>query len=215
MSSNVSKMHLDFVVEDGSTTTEQKSDCLKLLKVVVKNLADPVKSKDEKFQTLKLDNPKVSEKLLPCPSAKKYLLSLGFTERTTPDYQKILFCQQPHRETFQKALRAVSDALGKIGAPVAKKPRTVEESLATLAPTPSTLLPFERLSEKQKARRLMEEKDQREKELAKVHRAKAVEQLRRDKFVRENDPNWKSGPSAAVNKTGNTIATFRDRHGET
>lgn len=109
----------------------------------------------------------------------------------------------------------MSDALGKIGAPVAKKPRTVEESLATLAPTPSTLLPFERLSEKQKARRLMEEKDQREKELAKVHRAKAVEQLRRDKFVRENDPNWKSGPSAAVNKTGNTIATFRDRHGET
>ena len=42
---------------------------LKLLKVVLKNLADPVKALEPKYRQLKVENPKVATKILPCPSA--------------------------------------------------------------------------------------------------------------------------------------------------
>jgi len=38
--------------------------------------------------------------------------------------------------------------------------------------------------------------------------------IKQDKYVRENDPNWKSGVSAACAKSGTGISTFRDKYGE-
>jgi hypothetical protein len=81
---------------------------------------------------------------------------------------------------------------------------------AVMGQQPST----ERLSEKQKARILLEQKEQLKKEEARRHRAKTSALIKQDKYVRQNDPNWKSGVSAAAAKSGDGIATFRDRHGD-
>merc|ERR1719491_1243086 len=72
----------------------------------------------------------------------------------------------------------------------------------------------EKLSEKQLARRELEKKKQLEKEMDKQHRLNTKAQLAADKLVRETDENWKPAVSAAADKTGTGIQTFRDRHGE-
>jgi len=72
----------------------------------------------------------------------------------------------------------------------------------------------EKLSEKQIARRELEKKKQLEKEMDKQHRLNTKAQIAADKLVRETDENWKPAVSAAADKTGTGIQTFRDRHGE-
>merc|ERR1712238_462465 len=72
----------------------------------------------------------------------------------------------------------------------------------------------EKLSEKQIARRELEQKKQLEKEMDKQHRLNTKAQIAADKLVRETDENWKPAVSAAADKTGTGIQTFRDRHGE-
>ena len=58
----------------------------KVLKIVTKNLADPVKSKDEKYRQLKWQNDKIQQKLVPCqPHALAYLQALGFTNSNNDD----------------------------------------------------------------------------------------------------------------------------------
>lgn len=71
-----------------------------------------------------------------------------------------------------------------------------------------------RMSEKQKARQLMEKKRQKEAEEAKEARKKTSKLIKQDKYVRENDENWTSKQSAACVKEGTAINTFRDKFGE-
>ena len=71
-----------------------------------------------------------------------------------------------------------------------------------------------RMSEKQKARQLMEKKRQKEAEEAKEARKKTSKLIKQDKYVRENDENWTSKQSAACVKEGSAISTFRDKFGE-
>ena len=71
-----------------------------------------------------------------------------------------------------------------------------------------------KMSEKQKARLLMEKKRQQEKEDAKEARKKTAKLIKQDKYVRENDANWTSKQSAACVKEGSAISTFRDKFGE-
>merc|ERR1711862_176010 len=70
------------------------------------------------------------------------------------------------------------------------------------------------LSEKQRARILLEEKQKQEKLIDYEQRKKNVAMIKQDKYVRENDANWKSGVSAACVKSGTGISTFRDKYGE-
>lgn len=70
------------------------------------------------------------------------------------------------------------------------------------------------LSEKQKARILMEEKERKAREEAKTARKKTSALIKQDKYVRENDENWESKQSAACVKSGTSISTFRDKYGE-
>jgi hypothetical protein len=72
----------------------------------------------------------------------------------------------------------------------------------------------EPLTEKQKARLLLEQKELHDKEEARLARKRTSAQIKADKHVRENDPNWKPSVNAAAAKTGSTISTFRDRFGE-
>ena len=70
------------------------------------------------------------------------------------------------------------------------------------------------MSEKQKARLLREEQLRKEKEQAKESRKRTAAQIKADKHVRQNDPNWKPSVNAAAAKAGTSLQTFRDKYGE-
>lgn len=230
---------LDKILLDGSTTIQQKIDCLKLLKVVVKNLSDPAKSSDPKYRQLKLDNPKVSTKLMACPAAVPLLVALGFSEEITTEGAPILKYLSPavDHAAMGAMMTDIAKTLEQLDGPgnnaQNKKPKLVATNqLATSASintttkaTPATIsrksstssttsTGTEKLSEKQKANKMREAKELRDREIAKAHRKQNVALLKQDKHVRQNDDNWTSGVSAACSKSGNTITTFRDKYGE-
>merc|ERR1719461_2311933 len=96
-------------------------------------------------------------------------------------------------------------------------PRASNEKAKNTTSSSSSVInnkPQAQLTEKQKARILIEEKERREREEARAHRKRNLALIKQDKYVRENDQNWKSGPSAACAKTGSSISTFRDKYGE-
>ena len=72
----------------------------------------------------------------------------------------------------------------------------------------------EKLSEKQKARRLLEQKQHQEKIDAKKAREITRAQIAADKRVRLEDENWTPSVASAAAKGGTKLQTFRDRHGE-
>jgi hypothetical protein len=193
---------------------------LKLLKVVLKNLADPVKSQDPKYRQLKLENPKVASKILPCPSSMDYLKAIGFVPGVDEIGAKVLRVETATDVVLMQAsLQEVSNGLDMVApknsGKIIKKYRVASSSsLEEKKEDKPTYAVEEKLSEKQKARRMLEEKKDREKEEAKMHRKKTAALIKADKFVRENDENWTSQPSAACNKAGKGISTFRDRNGE-
>lgn len=187
------------------------------MKLVIKNLADPVKAQEAKYRQLKLDNAKIREKLIPISSALEYLKAIGFAEAVQDDIQ-VLRVENPDIAVMKASLAEVTNALDMV-APnnsttttqkkSVKKPRVEEEKKSD-----DYDYSGEKLSEKQKARRLLEEKERKEKEIARLERKKTAAQIKQDKYVRKHDPNWKSGVSAAMAKSGSGIETFRDRHGE-
>eukprot|EP00541_Cyclophora_tenuis_P018833 CAMPEP_0116565766 /NCGR_PEP_ID=MMETSP0397-20121206/14075_1 /TAXON_ID=216820 /ORGANISM="Cyclophora tenuis, Strain ECT3854" /LENGTH=212 /DNA_ID=CAMNT_0004092565 /DNA_START=398 /DNA_END=1036 /DNA_ORIENTATION=+ len=201
--------NLEELITQSSASDGQKLDCLKLLKVVIKNLADPVKSKDAKYRQLKVENEKVRAKIVPFPSALAYLKAIGFAEAEDESSAKVLRIEEVNHTLMTASLQEVTNAIEMLTPQSdAPKPKAnVSSSVLRTAPPA-------KLSEKQKARILLEEKAKREKEENRRQRAKNVALLKQDKHVRKHDENWKSGVSAAMAKTGNSISTFRDRHGE-
>ena len=180
---------------------------LKVLKIVTKNLADPIKSKDDKYRQLKLDNEKIQQKLVPCnPHALGFLHSLGFVQ----EQQVLVVKNVPNLVAMQGALEQVTQALEGLEA---KKPK-LHHASSSVSTASSSSAGSEKLSEKQKARRLLEEKEKAEREEARRRRKATSALIQQDKYVRKHDENWTSGPSAAVHKSGTAISTFRDRHGE-
>jgi len=75
---NAPGMHLQHLVLDPSSTNDEKIGCLGILRTVVKNLADPTKSADPKYRQLRLSNDRVRARLSPCPAALDYMKALGF-----------------------------------------------------------------------------------------------------------------------------------------
>lgn len=178
------------------------------MKVVIKNLLDDEKNKDEKYRQLKLDNQKVRDKILVCASAVDYLKAIGFVEATSNENSAVLrFDNISNLEALSAAMEQINKALEIL---VAKEEKEAQDK----SDAPKRVFMEERLSEKQRARRILEEKECREREEARAQRKRNIALLKQDKFVRENDENWKSGPSAACAKAGSSISTFRDRHGE-
>lgn len=187
---------------------------LKVLKIVTKNLTDPIKSKDDKYCQLKLDNEKIQQKLIPCnPHAAGYLQSLGFVENVD---EKLLRVSSVNLISMQAALEEVTKALESLPSleSESKKPKLMSSNSTSFGSFGSSASSGEKLSEKQKARRLLEEKEKADKEAARRARKATSAQIKQDAYVRKHDENWTSGPSAAVHKTGTAISTFRDRHGE-
>jgi PUB domain len=246
--------HLDALLLDGSTTVQQKIDCvstfvrargrpfpcsfplilvppfvscivwktylqLKLLKVVTKNLSDPTKASDPKYRQLKLDNETVRTKILACPSAVPLLQALAFVE-TVEEPHNVQVLRVEEHQVNHAAMTAMNQDINTTLATLDgqanlqnKKPKYNINSDNTTT-TPAAAATTDKLSEKQKARRLLAEKEEKERELAREYRKRNVALLKQDKFVRQNDENWTSGVSAACAKTGDSITTFRDKYGE-
>jgi len=205
------KPFFDRLLEDGRITLGQKTDAVKTLQVVLKNaIADPVKSQDPKYRQLKLENPKLQQRLFSIPVVMEILQAVGFREQMV-DGNRCLFLPVPDTTTVSSS--SGQECLAEL--------HVTQQRLASIAGTTSSssnnnvkaAVP-EKLSEKQKARKLMEEKEQQEKLKAKENRKRNLALLKEDKHARENDPNWKPKVSAACAKTGTGISTFRDKYGE-
>lgn len=224
-------MHLQNLILDTNVTATnvQKIECLKLLKVVVKNLSDATKCCDPKYRQLRLSNEKVEKKLLPCPSAISYLEAIGFQKVTDQDGSRLLRIVESVTVDVNKmeaSLLELTNALEMLGhnsSEMKKSSSFVEEKKTpegyttlgkSLSSTSISSTNSGPMSEKQKARLLMEKKRQREAAEAKAARAKTSAMIKQDKYVRKHDENWKSGQSAACVKSGDSISTFRDKYGE-
>lgn len=212
--------------------------------MVVRNLADPTRAQDAKYRQLRLDNPKVESKLLPCPSAVSYMKAIGFTEVTDEDdgskYLRITMDKEVNVSHMQASLVELTNALAmvdpdaaaaksgppsrkssfgadSVGGEEKKTPEGIiirrSDSAVSTASTGSGTATG-KMSEKQKARLLLEKKRQKEAEEAKEARKKVAKLIKQDKYVRENDENWTSKQSAACVKEGSAISSFRDKFGE-
>eukprot|EP00339_Tiarina_fusa_P010318 CAMPEP_0117024544 /NCGR_PEP_ID=MMETSP0472-20121206/18214_1 /TAXON_ID=693140 ORGANISM="Tiarina fusus, Strain LIS" /NCGR_SAMPLE_ID=MMETSP0472 /ASSEMBLY_ACC=CAM_ASM_000603 /LENGTH=244 /DNA_ID=CAMNT_0004730999 /DNA_START=160 /DNA_END=894 /DNA_ORIENTATION=+ len=228
-------MYLNRVVDDTALSVDQKSTCLKYLSIILKNLADPVKSQEEKYRTLKLDNAKLQAGLFSIPAMMELLTGVfGFgnssgttgqaAESTTTTTLTVSY-EALNQSLCQQTLIAIGECQRQmaLNTPTTTTSSSSSSRLGTISggnkrnhaiSSSSSDDPNSNLSEKQKARRLLEERQQAEKVRAKEERKRNVALLKQDKLVRETDPNWKPGVSAACAKSGAGISTFRDRHGE-
>jgi hypothetical protein len=186
--------------------------------VVVKNC----QKDDPKYRQLKLDNEKVRSKIARFPSAIFYLKAIGFEQEemtlsiasvdtATMQAHYELVCKIMDQPNKKAKLEPRLTEKQKARLLIEEKERKEKEATRKLRRKPSDL---STKSEKQKARELMAEKERKDKDEAKRHREKNVALIKQDKYVRENDENWTSGVSAACDKSGTSIETFRDRHGE-
>ena len=195
----------------------------------MKNLADPTKVKDPKYRQLRLSNEKVQKKLLPCPSAVSYLEAIGFQkiDEDGSSFLRIVDEQELELKRMEASLLEITNALKILqdedtrnGSTFMDEKKTPEGILIKNKPSTNNSATANKgktnppMSEKQKARLLMEQKRQREADDAKRARAKTKAMIKQDKYVRKHDKNWKSGVSAACMKSGEGISTFRDKYGE-
>ena len=224
-------VHLQNLLLDSIPTKEEKVSCLKTLRTVMKNLADTTKNKDPKYRQLKLSNAKVNATLSPCPSALEYMKAIGFIVVVQQDDAGLVdeylrLDKQNMRITDAGASLAELDHAITMLVPVNgeinnNRPEIVARAIS--APVissssasnvnSSSTIPGH-ISEKEKARQLLEKKREREVQEAKEARRKTSNLIKQDKYVRENDDNWESKQSAACVKSGSGINTFRDKYGE-
>lgn len=188
-----------------------------------------------KYRTLKLENPKLKARLL-CSSSDTYVLDLlqdpHLVGMTNSSSGSILVMAAPPSPTIRdiiglRVLPAIHTLQATMAQQIMKAAAVTEGTAnnhhkkAKLFATMTTTENYkqaptaEKLTEKQQARRLMEHKLQHEKHQEKLYRQRTQAQIKADKLVRETDENWKPAVSAAADKSGTGLQSFRDRHGET
>lgn len=221
--------YMDRLVNDGALSVQQKTDVLKTLSTVLRNLADPTKgglANDLKYRTLNMSNEKLQSRLFCVDYIMALLVDLvGFTKDKTTNELVMAnppssFLQTRLNQEWLPVLNSTQTTL--VGGANKKAKLTKASSTVSNSSTASSSTfgegsgsgSEERLSEKQKARRLLQQKQEQEKEAARVAREATRAQIAADKRVRLEDPNWKPSVSAAAAKNGTKLQTFRDRHGE-
>jgi len=213
--------YMKLITDDTSISLELKNICLKTLAIVLKNLIDSSKGGLSgggglKYRTLKLDNPKLKAKLLCCSAVRDLLLDASLVGMIAIDVTLVMN-EAPSpaiRDTIGlKVLPAVSTAQKKIASRLETSESAFKKAKLDKQNEISTV-DFNKLTEKQKARILSDEKQLLEKEREKAFHKQTKARIAADKLVRLNDPNWKPSVSAAADKTGTGLLSFRDRHGE-
>jgi hypothetical protein len=199
-SASGSKPFCERLVEDGRLSLGQKTDALKTARVLISNTVDPAKSQDPKFRRLKLGNAKLQQKIFSIPVMMELLQFVGF-EHQSVEGEDCLVMKDGFTQPCQACLVDLQVAQDRLAA-------SSTNNNNMNAPV------LEKLTEKQKARVLLEGKERQEKLAIKENRKRNLAMLKEDKRARHSDPNWKSGVSAACAKSGSGISTFRDKYGE-
>jgi hypothetical protein len=182
---------------DVNVSASEKSNVLNMLQTILHNLAT---KDDEKFRSLRLGNAKIQH-LTRYPTIMMLLTQVaGFSRMTVDNEDMLKVTTVP--DGLDSVLSLISGAFQRVSVLV---PKAATDTSNTSQP---------RLTEKQKARLLAEQKLEREKQEAREARKRTAAQIQADKYVRENDPNWKPQVNAAAAKSGTSISTFRDKYGE-
>ena len=197
---------------DVNVSRSEKAACFKLLRTVLKNLAQS--PEEPKYRQLRLGNTKI-QTMTRNPSILMYLQTVvGFQQQQGVDGEAVL--RIPENVTvYATAMQAAYNAVNASYERLAPSESTHDITTTTISSKPVLQRQSSStLSEKQKARLLAEEKAAAEKEEARLARKRTSHQIKMDKYVRENDPNWKPSVSAAAAKAGDKMTTFRDKYGE-
>jgi len=170
-----------------------------------------------KYRTLKIDNPKIQTRLFFGNSTNNnnYIKEL-LTDSSLIGMiikENVLLMEETPSSAISdiiatRVMPAITTAQSKMASKLSTDSSNKKAKLSTI------VHPLDKLSEKQKARILLEEKKRIEKEQDKLHRIATRRQIAADKLVRETDENWKPAVCAASAKTGQGLQSFRDRHGE-
>jgi hypothetical protein len=183
---------------------------LKTLLVLVRNVAkDPTNTK---FHSIKLSNPKIQAKLCTIPQCVAFLQAMGFAEGTDEEGNRVLrlspeTIDAAAFQTMTQELEQVVEARSG-GIPVALQQQQTNVVHSKIAKKNGGM------SLKEQARLQRDEREKNEQNSRLAEKAKVLKQMEVDKNVRKNDPNWKSGVSAAAGKGGKAMPTFRDKFGE-
>ena len=190
---------LNQFLNDVNIGKKQKAETLQIVTTILRNIAT---KDDPKYRQLRLENNKIKQNIGVFPSILLYFQKIGFAVVNAAGQEEhLLRVDNPDMSIMQASHQQAKAAYESIQ-------RDLEASVAGES-SASTVL-----SEKQKARRLLEEKKRLQKEEDRLARKRTQAQLKMDKHVRQNDPNWKPTVSAAAAKTGNAMQTFRDKFGE-
>lgn len=153
---------------------------LKTLRIILKNLADPVKSSDPKYRSIKLS--KISAKFSPCPSAMEYLEAIGFQtiDKDGEETLKIDNVIVSHMEAVMIELKnalemVIPNCVVESSSSTTGEEKKLEYECGSFS---NVALPTGKMSEKQKARILMEKKEREDREEAKRARKKTEAQIK-------------------------------------
>ena len=215
---NTSLTLLSTFEHDVNVSKKEKSTVFKLLKIVTKNLLSS--PEEPKYRQLKTSNPKIQTLTRHPPIVSFLMNQLKFQQtvdaETNEPLLKIPDGVSPETTVLEAAVKATNAAYDRTAdiVPSAHKGSTTNSSSTRTNPKILQHQTSSNMSEKQKARILAEQKELKEKEEAKQARKRTAAQIKADKYVRENDPNWKPSLSAAAAKAGDSMSTFRDKFGE-
>ena len=215
---NTSLTLLSTFEHDVNVSKKEKSTVFKLLKIVTKNLLSS--PEEPKYRQLKTSNPKIQALTRHPPIVSFLMNQLKFQQtvdaETNEPLLKIPDGVSPQTTVLEAAVKATNAAYDRTAdiVPSAHKGSTTNSSSTRTNPKILQHQTSSNMSEKQKARILAEQKELKEKEEAKQARKRTAAQIKADKYVRENDPNWKPSVSAAAAKAGDSMSTFRDKFGE-
>ena len=201
--SNSLSSPLSLLEHDVNLSASTKADFLRFISVILKNLGKD----DPKYRQLRHTTNSKIQKNTSYPAVLSYLRTIGFVETFAADDESVLKCSAVP-SNLAALRREVSAAQERIAA---LQPAVISHSSSTASLVDNEAT---NLSERQKARKLAEENEAQQKLQAKAARKRTVDQIKADKWTRQNDPNWKPSVSAAAAKSGDSMQTFREKFGE-
>lgn len=225
---------LSMIEHDVNLSTTTKVEVFNFICIIIKNLLKESESYEElqKYRQLRLQNMKVQRYVSTHPNVLQYLQqTIGF-ERVIDSIDgkeeaslRIAETERlPSKDALQEQLSYVTSIVKRLDCN-GTNTKVIRHSGSTSSMKSSSsddnnggndnnTGASTKLTEKQKARLLMEEKLQQQKIRDEQDRKRTIQQIQNDKYVRQNDPNWKPGVSAAAEKSGTSMQTFRDKFGE-
>ena len=194
---------------DPNISSSQKSTSLKTLVTIFQNILDPSKN-DEKFNRIKCNNNILKQRIYNYSPLVSLLTLVGFEKQIIEKEEMYIF--KGSIEILSNAVQELQQH-SKLFYTYSKTESTVSTSSNSSSSSSISTTSSTKMSEKQKARLLLEEKERQQKIVEKENRKRNLQMLKEDKKAR-SDPNWKPKVSAACAKTGKGLKTFRDKYGE-